>query len=288
MTILEKKVDFVMFFTVKNANPNGDPLMGNMPRTDYDGYGEVSDVCIKRKIRNRMQDLGHNIFVQSQDRISDGHRSLEARFNAEFDEKKKIDDDTVAIESCKKWIDVRSFGQVMTFQKRALGIRGPVSISLAKSLSPVDVITLQITRSTNGMEAEVGKTKSSDTMGSKHYVDFGVYRLVGSINCYFAEKTEFTNENAKLIKETLKTLFVNDMSSARPEGSMEVKKIYWFEHPNKLGVASSAKIHNLIQTEIKQDVEKVSSYEDYIIFIDEERYDSYKKSGLKLEEIEGI
>lgn len=287
MKALENKIDFVMFFTVKDANPNGDPLMGNMPRTDYDGYGEVSDVCIKRKIRNRMQDLGYDIFVQSQDRIMDGNKSLESRFNAEFD-KKKDDDITVEKKACKKWIDVRSFGQVMTFQKRALGIRGPVSISLAKSLSPVDIITLQITRSTNGMEAEVGKARSSDTMGNKHYVDFGVYKLVGSINCYFAEKTSFTNDDAEIVKETLRTLFMNDMSSARPEGSMEVKDIYWFTHPNKLGVASSAKIHSLVQAEIKPNVQKVTSYEDYIITIDEERYNSYKQSGLDLEEIEGI
>ncbi len=287
MNTLEKRIDFIMFFTVHNANPNGDPLMGNMPRTDYDGYGEVSDVCIKRKIRNRMQDLGYDIFVQSQDRITDGNKSLEARFNAHFD-KKKDDDATVAQESCKKWIDVRSFGQVMTFQNRALGIRGPVSISLAKSLNPVDVITLQITRSTNGMEAEVGKTKSKDTMGSKHYVDFGVYKLTGSINCYFAEKTGFTNEDADIIKETLRTLFVNDMSSTRPEGSMEVKKVYWFIHPNRLGVASSAKIHSLIQADIKPDIQKATSYKDYIIIIDEERFNSYKKSGLILEEVEGI
>lgn len=287
MNTLGNKIDFIMFFTVNNANPNGDPLMGNMPRTDYDGYGEVSDVCIKRKIRNRMQDLDHDIFVQSQDRITDGFKSLEARFKAEFD-KKKDDDATVAQRACKKWIDVRSFGQVMTFQNRALGIRGPVSISLAKSLSPVDVITLQITRSTNGMEAEVGKAKSKDTMGNKHYVDFGVYKLTGSINCYFAEKTGFTDEDAEVIREALRTLFVNDMSSARPEGSMEVKKIYWFTHPNKLGVASSAKIHNLVQAEIKPDIQKATSYEDYIVTVDEERYNSYKESGLDLEEIEGV
>lgn len=287
MNTLDKKIDFVMFFTVKNANPNGDPLMGNMPRTDYDGYGEISDVCIKRKIRNRMQDLGYEIFVQSQDRITDGNKSLESRFNAQFD-KKKDDDATVAQKACKKWIDVRSFGQVVTFQNRALGIRGPVSISLAKSLAPVDIITLQITRSTNGMEADVGKTRSSDTMGSKHFVDFGVYKLTGSINCYFSEKTGFTNEDADILKETLRTLFINDISSARPEGSMEVKKIYWFTHPNKLGLASSAKIHSLIQTDIKPDIQKANSYEDYIITIDEERYASYKKSGLNLEELEGI
>lgn len=286
MTYLKKKIDFVLLFTVKNANPNGDPLMGNMPRTDYDGYGEVSDVCIKRKLRNRMQDLKYNIFVQSQDRRQDDHKSLEARFNEMFD--KKIPDDIVAIDSCKKWLDVRSFGQVMTFQQRSLGIRGPVSISLGKSLSPVDIITMQITRSTNGMEAEVGKSRSSDTMGSKHYVEFGVYKIRGSINCYFAEKTGFTDEDANVIKEALRTLFVNDLSSARPEGSMEVKKVYWFEHSNKLGIASSAKIHNLVKAELKEGVEKANFYEDYEIYVDEERYRNYESRGLRLEEIEGI
>lgn len=216
----------------------------------------------------------------------DGHRSLEARFNENF--ARKDPDDKVAVESCEKWLDVRSFGQVMTFQKRSLGIRGPVSISLAKSLSPVDVITMQITRSTNGMEAEVGKSRSSDTMGNKHFVDFGVYKLTGSINCYFAEKTGFTNGDAEIIKEALRTLFVNDMSSARPEGSMEVIKIYWFEHNSKLGATSSAKVHNLVQVRLKEDAKKVKSYDDYEIFIDEERYNSYKQSGLVLEEIEGI
>ena len=234
-----------------------------------------------------MQDLEYDIFVQSQDRAIDEHKSLEARFNEVFPAKKKIPDDTVAKDSCERWLDVRSFGQVMTFQKRSLGIRGPVSISLAKSLSPVDVITMQITRSTNGMESEVGK-KSRDTMGSKHFVDFGVYKLTGSINCYFAEKTGFTNTDASIIKETLRTLFVNDMSSARPEGSMEVKKLYWLEHNNKLGVASSAKIHNLIQVKVKEDIKKVKSYDDYEISIDNERYNSYKEAGLNLEEIEGI
>lgn len=290
MSTLSKKIDFVVLFTVKNSNPNGDPLMGNMPRIDYDGYGEVSDVCIKRKIRNRMQDAGNDIFVKSQERIDDGYKSLEKRFEAEFPNKSgkdKISDDTVYEESCKKWLDVRSFGQVVTFQKRSLGIRGPVSISLAKSLSPVDVVSMQITRSTNGMEAEVGK-KSSDTMGSKHYVEFGVYKLAGSINCHFAEKTGFTDQDAEIIKESFRTLFENDMSSARPEGSMEVKEIYWFTHPNKIGVASSAKVQNLVKTDLKQEIDKALSYEDYDISIDQDRYESYKNLGLIMEEIEGI
>ena len=202
MSTLDKKIDFTVFFTVRNANPNGDPLMDNMPRTDYEGYGEVSDVCIKRKIRNRLQEMGNDIFVQSQDRIQDGHKSLEARFDAEFN--RNDGDEEVAKRACMKWIDVRSFGQVITYQKRSLGIRGPVSISLAKSLSEVEAISMQITRSTNGMEAEEGKSRSKDTMGLKNYIDFGVYKFTGSINCYFAEKTGFTDEDAEQIKGGIK------------------------------------------------------------------------------------
>lgn len=286
MDKLENKIDFIMFFTVDNANPNGDPLNGNMPRNDYDGYGEVSDVCIKRKIRNRLQDAGEKIFVQSNDRIEDDLYSLEARFNVIF--KKGVDDDeTVYSKSCELWTDVRSFGQVVTFQSRSIGIRGPVSVSMAKSLSPINIISMQITRSTNGMiKAEGGK--SSDTMGNKHYVDFGVYKVKGSINPYFAEKTGFTMEDALKIKEALRTLFVNDASSARPEGSMEVKALYWFTHPSQLGVTSSAKIHNIVKADIKDGIIKPLSYNDYDISINDNDLSKYKEKGLKVEVIEGL
>lgn len=286
MAKLENKIDFVMFFTVDHANPNGDPLNGNMPRNDYDGYGEVSDVCIKRKIRNRLQDLGENIFVQSNDRIIDNLYSLEARFNSIF-KKEKDNDETVSSKSCDLWTDVRSFGQVVTFQNRSIGIRGPVSISMAKSLSPINVISMQITRSTNGMIKAEGR-KSSDTMGSKHYVDFGVYKVKGSINPYFAEKTGFTMEDATKIKEALRTLFVNDASSARPEGSMEVKTLYWFTHPAQLGVASSAKIHSIVESSIKDGVIKPLCYNDYEITINNNEFSLYEEKGLKVEVIEGI
>jgi CRISPR-associated protein Csd2 len=286
MDKLENKIDFVMLFTVDNANPNGDPLNGNMPRNDYDGYGEVSDVCIKRKIRNRLQDSGENIFVQSNDRIKDDLYSLEARFDSIF--KKGVDnDEMVYSKSCELWTDVRSFGQVVTFQSRSVGIRGPVSVSMAKSLSPVNVISMQITRSTNGMNNEKG-VKSSDTMGSKHYVDFGVYKVKGSINPYFAEKTGFTIEDSIKIKEALRTLFVNDASSARPEGSMEVKALYWFTHPSQLGVASTAKIHNIVKADIKDGIIKPLSYNDYRISINDNELSQYKEKGLKVEVIEGL
>lgn len=284
MNSLTKKIDFVLFISVKQANPNGDPLLGNMPRTDYEGYGEISDVCIKRKIRNRLQDMGNEIFVQANDRISDGNNSLEKRFNANFTAKQ--DDAEVAAAACRKWIDVRSFGQVMTFQKRALGIRGPVSVSLGKSLSPVDVITMQITRSTNGMASENGK-RSADTMGTKHFIDFGVYKITGSMNCYFAQRTGFSDEDAQQIKQALLSLFENDMSSARPEGSMAVERLYWFVHPNALGIASSAKIHQLVKVQLPDD-EKAHAFSDYTISVDEERLNSYKQKGLSCEIEDGI
>jgi CRISPR-associated protein Csd2 len=288
MALLENKIDFVMFFTVFGANPNGDPLNENMPRTDYDGYGEISDVCIKRKIRNRMQDMNQSIFVQANDRINDSLKSLEERFGAEFPASKKEPDDKVYRISCEKWIDVRSFGQVMTFQNRSIGIRGPVSITLAKSLSPVDVISMQITRSTNGMKVKEGATRSSDTMGTKHFVEFGVYQVKGSINAYFAEKTGFTSEDAEIIKKALCTLFENDASSARPEGSMEVKQLYWFTHPSKIGVASSAKIHNLVKIEVKDENTKPTRYEDYSIGLDTQKLSLFEKMGLQVEIHEGL
>lgn len=286
MNSLSHKIDFVLFVSVKNANPNGDPLLGNMPRTDYEGYGEISDVAIKRKVRNRLQDFGYDIFVQANDRKQDEFKSLEKRFDNVFDKKKDTEED-IFTESCKRWIDVRSFGQVMTYQNLSLGIRGPVSISLGKSLEPVDIITMQITRSTNGKEPSKNQGRSSDTMGIKHFVDFGVYKITGSINCYFAAKTGFTDEDAGEIKKALISLFENDMSAARPEGSMAVEKVYWFVHPNAMGLASSAKIQRLVQVKLPQGNRKAQAFTDYQITLDTERMDTYQKQGLCVEELAG-
>ena len=175
----------------------------------------------------------------------------------------------------------------MTFQKRSLGIRGPVSISLGKSLEPIDITTMQITRSTNGMDAAVGKTRSSDTMGTKHFVDFGVYKITGSINGYFAQKTGFNDEDAAAIKEALLSLFENDMSAARPEGSMAVEKLYWFTHPNASGIASSAKIQQLVTIALPAEGSKAHSFGEYNIALDAERLQSYEQNGLTVEELEG-
>ena len=264
MSELTGKIDFTLFIGVSNANPNGDPLNGNRPRIDLDGYGEISDVCIKRKIRNRLQDLGEKIFVQSDDRADDGCQEL----NSEINKKKKADREVCMKIACREWMDVRSFGQVFAFkgEEVSFGVRGPVSIHQAVSLSPVDIISMQITKSVN---SEAGKeSKASDTMGMKHRIGFAVYKVMGSVNVQLAEKTGFSKEDAELLKEALRTLFENDASSARPDGSMEVCRMYWWQHNEKTPAVSSAKIQKGFQ--IKEKVSRPKKFEDYEITWDVE------------------
>ncbi|WP_433945555.1 type I-C CRISPR-associated protein Cas7/Csd2 [Paenibacillus sp. SN-8-1] len=275
MSILDHKIDFAVVMSVRNANPNGDPLNGNRPRQNYDGHGEISDVCLKRKIRNRLQDMGESLLVQSDERRDDAYRSIKERVDAnaevqEFAKGKKSNNDLYAQAACKAWIDVRSFGQVFAFSGSegaggvSIGVRGPVSIHTAVSIDPIDISSIQITKSVNSTTPKDPNKKGSDTMGMKHRVDFGVYVFYGSINTQLAEKTGFTVEDAEKIKQALISLFENDTSSARPDGSMEVNQVYWWEHKSKLGQYSSAKVHRSLQVRLKDSVEAARSIEDYI------------------------
>ena len=282
--MLENKIDFMVTIEVREANANGDPLSGNMPRTDAKGHGLISDVAIKRKIRNRMQDFGHPTFVQAGDRIEDEFRSLEKRFSNQFNAKDS--DEDIEEKANKLWLDVRSFGQVFTYLKKSIGVRGPVSINMAKSLEPIVISSLQITRSTNGMEAKNESGRSSDTMGMKYFVDYGVYLLKGSINPNFAEKTGFSTEDVEVIKQALVSLFENDASSARPEGSMRVREVFWFTHSNKLGNISSARVFDLFEFD-KENQEK-NTYEDYGIRLNQEKLAEYENKGLKVDILEGL
>ena len=271
MSVLKNKIDFVAIITCKNANPNGDPLCGNMPRRTYKGYGEISDVCIKRKIRNRLLDMGESIFVQSDDKNVDGFASLRERAESvkELKEAEKAKDKVkYAKIACETWMDVRSFGQVFAFKADkgegvSVGVRGPVTIQPAFSVETIDISSTQITKSVN---SETTDKKGSNTMGMKHRVDFGLYILKGSINVQLAELTGFTEEDAEKIKEAIRTLFVNDCSSARPEGSMTIEKLYWFKHNNKIGQYSAAKVHESVKVKYIADPEHAKdTIEDYQI-----------------------
>ncbi len=259
---LQNKIDFAIIFSVKNANPNGDPLNGNRPRTDYDGFGEITDVCLKRKIRDRLQDRGQSIFVQSDEKKTDGMPSLRERaiskdvglgietFNA-----KKTNSEVAAKQACDKWFDVRTFGQLFAFKGEgkegvSIAIRGPVSIQSAFSLEPISITSTQITKSVNG-EGD-GTKKSADTMGMKHRVDAATYVAFGAMSPQLSEKTGFNNDDAQIIKEILPQIFEGDASSARPEGSMAVEKVIWWQHSSKSGQYSSAKVHKTLRDHLEQ------------------------------------
>ena len=278
METLQNKIDFAVIISVKDANPNGDPLNGNRPRDNAAGYGEISDVCIKRKIRNRLQDMGESIFLQSDDRADDGMKNLKER--AGSDERmrkaeKEKDKQLYAEIACEKWIDVRSFGQVFAFSNSkkkkdgdesesgvSVGVRGPVTVGITRSVSPVDIIDMQITKSAPSEEGAKGR---SSTMGTKYLVEFGLYVCKGSINCQLAEKTGFTEEDAEKIKAALATLFENDCSSARPEGTMQVCRVYWWKHSSKYPKLSTAKVHASLKITEKPLDRRPMSIDDYDI-----------------------
>ncbi len=270
MTAIQNKIDFAAVVYVEGANPNGDPLNGNRPRTMVDGYGEISDVCVKRKLRNRLQDEGQKIFVQSAERADDGKKSLKDRAEPVIKSAGK-DVDKLIKDACAEWYDVRAFGQLLAFKSEkgagadgvSIGIRGPVSIRPALSVVPVSITSTQITKSVN---SETKDKKGSDTMGMKYRVDSGVYVVRGSINPQLAEKTGFSDEDAEALKYALRTLFVNDSSSARPDGSMDVLKVVWWKHNSKIGQYSTAKVHNSLKVVPK--VECPRCADDYEIIIE--------------------
>ena len=283
MSTLQNKIDFAVILRVKNANPNGDPLNSNRPRTNYENFGEISDVCIKRKIRDRLVERfvklggkegkaeakGQSVFVQSDDRKIDDAKSLRSRAEAVLGNKLGSDE-TVNL-ACAEWIDVRAFGQLFALSKKkgkkkedgsdeegdagiSIGIRGPVTVQSAFSLVPIDITSTQITKSVNGEDTKDGK-RSSDTMGMKHRVEQGIYVFYGSMNPQLAEKTKFSEEDAQAIKEILPKLFENDESSARPAGSMEVIKVLWWKHNCKSGQHSSAKVHGSLKVQPDGNIE---------------------------------
>lgn len=273
---LTNKIDFAVIFSVRNANPNGDPLNGNRPRVDYDGMGEVSDVCLKRKLRNRLQDMGEPIFVQSEDRADDGFRNLKERAEG-CAALMKVNDGrnkaAFAKEACAQWFDVRAFGQVFAYKELgqakdvSVGVRGPVSIQSAISVSPVVLTETQITKSVNNEPSPKGDRKSSDTMGTKHRVDFGLYVTYGSINVQLAGKTGFDDSDAEKLLGALKSLFENDTSSARPDGSMEVIRVFWWRHNCPAGQYSSAKVHRSLVVRPKEDADNPHCVDDYDILL---------------------
>ena len=276
-TPIQNKIDFAIVIGVNHANPNGDPLNANRPRQTIDRLGEISDVCLKRKMRNRLLAMGEEIFVQSDDNRVDACRSLNARFKAaNFDDEVNIREAV-----CSKWLDVRAFGQVFAFKDEkkkkgkgkqkenvdadgqesgsaeedagsvSIGIRGPVTVQSAYSLAPIAPESIQITKSVNLETNDKNPDKKDgDTMGMKHRIASAIYVTYGAITPQLASKTGFSNEDAEKIKLALQSLFEGDASSARPEGSIEILHVIWCKHSSQCGQYSSAHVHRAIKTAV--------------------------------------
>lgn len=265
---LDHKIDFSLLISVDHANLNGIPVNGNPPRTDFNNYGEVSDVCIKRKIRNRMQDMGNNIMVKMEERCDDGCSSMTERAEVISSIKDKAE---YASKACELWMDVRTFGHTFTFKGKnglSVGVRGPMTLCWGRTIDSVNVRREGITCSINRETTKNGE-KDSNTIGEKSFIDFGLYRVNGSINAYLAERTGFSLKDAEVVKECIRTLFTNDESSARPAGSVELVGLYWWEHNCKDGQYNTATVHRSLKVKCKNDVEIPTSVDDYDIILDE-------------------
>lgn len=239
-----------MVFRVDNANPNGDPLEGNRPRTNDNGYGEVTGECIRRKIRNRFIHMGLPVFVQSDSLCVDGYSSLAERLAARKDIFNALKDGKIQKEglrmACGTWLDVRLFGQIFAFSgvkaAASASVHGAVTVCHGTSVEPVVIKDIHITKSTNGEDKGSAKGKSSDTMGSKSIVEQGLYVVKGSVNPFYADKNGVSHEDVEVLKKALATIFENDESCARPAGSMAVCRLYWFEQPEN---HACVPVHNI-------------------------------------------
>ncbi|MEG1027270.1 MAG: type I-C CRISPR-associated protein Cas7/Csd2 [Oscillospiraceae bacterium] len=273
--------NFVMLFDVENGNPNGDPDAGNNPRVDPEtGHGFITDVCLKRKVRNYVQlakegEEGYNILIKAD-------MSLNAKFtkayeaeNLSLKQKGKNQSDVEIAKNymCKNYFDVRAFGAVMSTGEDQCGIvRGPVQINFARSVSPVSIQGITITRQARTTE---DRTKTGDTeMGRKSIIPYGLYRAEGYISAPLGEKTGLTETDIDLIWTAIINMFENDHSAAR--GKMCMRKLVVFKHENPLGNAPS---HILFD---KVSVTSINSparcIKDYDIIIDE-----YMPCGVTLE-----
>lgn len=274
MMTIKNRYDFVMIFDVENGNPNGDPDAGNAPRVDADtGYGLITDVCLKRKIRNYVElckegQEGYNILIKPD-------KALNVKFTEAYEaeglekgkEGNNRDDVKKACQyMCRNYFDVRAFGAVMSTGKEPCGIvRGPVQINFAKSVSPVDYSDITITRQARTTEdrQESGNTE----MGKKSIIPYALYRAEGYISAALAEKTtQLSDEDVELLWTAIINMFENDHSAAR--GKMCMRKLYVFRHDSVLGNSPSHVLFDKITIELDDENKPARKFTDYTITVD--------------------
>ena len=282
MTAIQNRYEFVILFDVENGNPNGDPDAGNMPRIDPEsGYGLVTDVCLKRKIRNYVETVkedapGYRIYIKDGVPLNRSDREACDYVGVDpeklKDEKKKNDnlDEKIRNFMCGNFFDIRTFGAVMTtFTKGALNcgqVRGPVQLGFARSVDPILPQEITITRVAITTEADADKKGTE--MGRKYIVPYALYRCEGFVSANLARKvTGFSEEDLQLLWQAILNMFEYDHSAAR--GKMTVRELVVFKHDSELGNAPSHKLFELVKAEKKKDVTAPRSYNDYVVTVDD-------------------
>lgn len=264
---IKNRYEFVYLFDVKNGNPNGDPDSGNMPRIDPEtSHGIVTDVCLKRKIRNfveilKGEETKYSIYVKEKAVLSERRQPA---YDAVNEMKDKADKIVKARDwMCANFFDVRTFGAVMSTKENNCGqVRGPVQFSFAESIDPVVPLEASITRMAVETAAEADKQSGDNrTMGRKAYIPYGLYRAHGYISAPLAKNTGFSEDDLKLLWDALISMFDHDRSAAR--GEMTARKLFVFKHESELGNAPAGKLFALVEVKRKDESVPPRSFADY-------------------------
>ena len=275
---IKNRYDFVVFFDVENGNPNGDPDAGNMPRVDPEsGYGLVTDVCLKRKIRNYVETVkeeepGYKIYIKENVPLNRSDAKAFEFLNIKADKVKSMKKDDAELDRkvrdfmCENFYDIRTFGAVMTtFVKANLNcgqVRGPVQLGFAKSVDPILPQEVTITRVAITTESDA--EKKGTEMGRKYIVPYGLYRVEGFVSANLARKvTGFSEEDLALLWQAILNMFENDHSAAR--GKMAVRKLIIFKHESELGCAPAYKLFDSVKVERREGIEVPRCFSDYKI-----------------------
>ena len=270
---IKNRYEFVLLFDVENGNPNGDPDAGNMPRIDAEtGLGLVTDVCLKRKIRNyvdiaKKEAEGYDIYVREGAVLNAQHRKAYSSAGLEPESKKlpKVEEEARKVKSfmCRHFYDIRAFGAVMTTEVNCGQVRGPVQINFARSIDPIVQQEVTITRM--AVTSEKDAEKKDREMGRKHIVPYALYRAEGFVSANLAEKSGFTSEDLKLLWEALVNMFDHDRSAAR--GKMTTRRLVIFEHETALGNAPAHKLFDLVAISRKDLTRPTRAYSDYEVTV---------------------
>ncbi len=294
MDAIKNRYEFVVFFDVENGNPNGDPDAGNMPRIDPEsGYGLVTDVCLKRKIRNYVEtvkenEAGYKIYIREDVPLNRSDKEACESVGIKEKEDKKVTEALKALKKtdadvdiklrdymCENFYDIRTFGAVMTtFVKASLNcgqVRGPVQIGFARSIDPI--ISQEVTITRVAITTEEDAQNKQTEMGRKNIVPYALYRAEGYISANLARKvTGFSEEDLELLWKAIINMFENDHSAAR--GKMAVRRLIVFKHSKELGDCPAYKLFDAVDVTKKEEVEYPRRYQDYVIKVYEDKIPS--------------